>query len=182
MDQRTPIKCFVTRIILKIGGHISCQMKDAIYVAYCLNSQNQGLGTAVSWKPHLRHYKSHIKNNVKSCKIVRHLIEECEWVSNLGFIINDVLSNVDYFSSEETDDLLLQKKVLDRYNRRTIEGVNCDPWLEENKAFPKVKVTEQINFFNPRFSIVYGNQLMDLRNTSTHWFLFSGKTGIENLN
>ena len=46
---------------------------------------------------------------MKSCKIVRHFIEECKGVSNLRFIIIDVLNNVDHFSSDETDDLLLEK-------------------------------------------------------------------------
>ena len=81
-----------------------------IYVAYCLNCQKQGVGSTVSWKPRLRNYKSHIKNNVKSCKIVRHFIEECKGMSNLRFIIIDVLNNVDNFSSDEIDDLLIQKE------------------------------------------------------------------------
>ena len=61
-------------------------------------------------KPRLRNYKSHIKNNVKSCKIVRHFIEESKEVSNLRFIIVDVLNNIDHFSSDEIEDLLLQKE------------------------------------------------------------------------
>ena len=61
-------------------------------------------------KSQLRNYKSHTKNNVKSCKIVRHFIEECKGVPNLGLIIVDVLNNVGHFSSDEIEDLLLQKQ------------------------------------------------------------------------
>ena len=47
---------------------------------------------------------------MKSCKIVRHFIEESKEVSNLRFIIVDVLNNIDHFSSDEIEDLLLQKE------------------------------------------------------------------------
>ena len=83
---------------------------------------------ATSEKPRLRNYKSHMRNNEESCKIVRHFIEEWKGVSNLRFIIVDVLSNVDHFSSDEIDDLLFQKiTVLDRYTCRTIQEVKWDP-------------------------------------------------------
>ena len=81
-----------------------------IYVAYCLNCQKLVVSSTISWKPCLRNYKSRIKSDVKSCKILRHFIEECKWESNLRFIIVDVRNNVDHFSSDETDDLLLQKE------------------------------------------------------------------------
>ena len=78
-----------------------------IHEAYCLNCQKQGVGSTVSLKPRLSNHKSHIKNNVKSCKIVRHFIKECKGVSNLRFIMVYVLDNVDHFSSDETQDLFL---------------------------------------------------------------------------
>ena len=55
-------------------------------------------------------YTLHIKNNVKSCKTVRHLIKECKGVSKLRFIIVDVLNKVDHFSSDDIEELLLQKE------------------------------------------------------------------------
>ena len=47
---------------------------------------------------------------MQSCKIVRHFIEECKGVSNSRFIIVDVFNNSDHFSSDEIDELLLQKE------------------------------------------------------------------------
>ena len=47
---------------------------------------------------------------MKSCKTVRHFIEEYKVASNLCFINFDVLNNVDHFSSDEIEVLLLQKK------------------------------------------------------------------------
>ena len=47
---------------------------------------------------------------MKSCKIVRHFIEECKGVSNLRFIIVDILKNINHFSSDEIEELLLQKE------------------------------------------------------------------------
>ena len=110
VTEVTAIKCFATGRIFKIKRDSSCKTENVVCVAYCLNCQKQGLGSTVSWKPNLRSCKSHIKNNVKSCKIVRHFIEECKGVSNLRFIVVDVLSNVDHFSSNEIEDLLLQKQ------------------------------------------------------------------------
>ena len=98
---------FATGRIFKIRRDSSYQTKNVIYVAYCLNCQKQRVGSTVSWKRRLRNYKSHIKSNVKSCKIVRHFIKEFKGMSNLRFITVDILNNVDHFSSDETDDLLL---------------------------------------------------------------------------
>ena len=78
MDEATAIKCFATGGIFKIRRDSSCQMENVIYVAFCLNCQKQGVGSTVSWKSRLRNYKSHIKNNLNSWKIVRHFIEECK--------------------------------------------------------------------------------------------------------
>ena len=110
MDETTIIKFFATGRIFKIRRDSSCQTKNVIYLVYCLICQKQAVSLTVSWKPHLRNYKSHIKNNVKSCKIVSHFIEECKGMFNLRFIMADVLNNVDHFLSGDIDDLLLQKK------------------------------------------------------------------------
>ena len=110
MDESTAIKYFAARRIFKIRRESSCQTKNVIYVACSLNYQKEDVGSTIPWKPHLRNYKQHIKKNVKSCKILRHFIEECKGVSNLRFIIVDILSNVDHFSSDEIHDLLLQKE------------------------------------------------------------------------
>ena len=64
----------------------------------------------VSWKPRLRNHKLHIKNKVKSCKIVKDFIEECKEVSKLRFIIVDVLNNVHHFLFYEIDALSFQKE------------------------------------------------------------------------
>ena len=110
VDEATAIKCFATWRIFKIRRDGSCQTKNVIYVMYYLNCQKQGVGLTVSWKSHLRNYRSHINSYVKSCKIVRHFIKECKRLSNLCFIIVDILNNIDRLSSDETDDLLLQKE------------------------------------------------------------------------
>ena len=115
-------------------------MKNVIYVGYCLNCEKQGVGSTVSWKSCLRNYKSHTENNVKSCKIVRRFIEECKGVSNLRFIIIDVVNNVDHFSSNEIVNLLIQKEQF-WIGTLVIEhkGLNgTDDWRKA-KQFPKEK-------------------------------------------
>ena len=72
------------------------------------------------------------------------------------------------FSSGESDYLLLQKKtLLERGTFHTTQGGKWNQWLEENRAFPKQKVTEQMKFSHPSLSIVHGNQLIDLQYKST---------------
>ena len=88
----------------------SLQAENVIYIGYCLNRQKQSVDSAVCWKPCLRNYNSHIKNNVKSWKIVRYFTQEREGVSNLCFIIIYELNNVGHFSLDEIYDLLLQKE------------------------------------------------------------------------
>ena len=59
-------------------------------------------------------YKSHINNNHKTCGIVRHFLEDCvdeeDPTGNLIFYIVDGLNNTDNLTSEQIDDLLLQKE------------------------------------------------------------------------
>ena len=54
-----------------------CTAKNVLYLAYCTKCGEQGTGSTVSWKPRLSNYKSHIKQSVHSCKIVKHFIEKC---------------------------------------------------------------------------------------------------------
>ena len=71
VGETTAIKCFATGRIFKIRRDSSCQTKNVIYVAYCLNGQKQDFGSTVSWKTRQGNYKSRIKNDMKSSKIVR---------------------------------------------------------------------------------------------------------------
>ena len=131
-----------------------------IYVAYCLNCQKLGLGSTVSWKPRLRNCNLRIKNNMKSCKIVRQ-IEDCKGVSNLCFIIVYVLKNVDHVSFDDTEDSLLQKEQLwiGTYVTQH-KGLNGTHDWTRTKRFQKEKLTDQMNVFNPSFWIVYRNQFL----------------------
>ena len=38
-----------------------------------------------------------------------------------------------------------------------------------------------MKFFNPHFSMVHGNQFIDLQYKPTYWFLYSGNNGIKNV-
>ena len=67
-----------------------------------------------SWKPRLSNYKSHIKQSVHSCKIVKHFIEKCNDpivpFKYLRFVILDVLTNTESLSKDDIEDLLLKKE------------------------------------------------------------------------
>ena len=56
--------------------------KNVINLAYYTKWGQQGTGSTVSCKPHLLNYKSHIKQSVHYCKIVKHFIEKCNYSVN----------------------------------------------------------------------------------------------------
>ena len=58
----------------------------------------------------MRNYKSHINKGKKTCRIVKHFLEEHQGFENLRFILLDCVDNVDGLSMEEIDDLLLEKE------------------------------------------------------------------------
>ena len=92
----------------------TCTTKNVIYLAYCTKYGEQGTGSTVSWKPPLSNYKSHIKQSVHSCKIVKHFIEKCNDpivpFKYLRFVILDVLTNTESLSKDDIEDLLLKKE------------------------------------------------------------------------
>ena len=58
----------------------------------------------------MRNYKSHIKSNRKTCRIVKHFLDVHKGWENLRFILLDCLNNVDGLTSDQIDDLLLEKE------------------------------------------------------------------------
>ena len=46
-----------------------------IYLVYCTKCDKEGVGSTKNWKVRLSNYKSHIEKKVKSCSIVKHLID-----------------------------------------------------------------------------------------------------------
>ena len=95
-DETTFIKSHATGRKFFIRRESSCSTKYVIYVAYCTNCNKQGVGSTVAWKTRLSNYKSHIRKNVSSCKIVKHFLDES--VSNLRFVIVDVINNTENLS------------------------------------------------------------------------------------
>ena len=61
---KSSFECFATKRIYKVTRSTSCVSKNVIYIAFCLNSLKQGVGSTVDWKPRLRNCKSHIKTKV----------------------------------------------------------------------------------------------------------------------
>ena len=97
-----------------IRRDFSCNSRYIIYCAMCTKCRKQGIGSTFVWKPRLSNYKSHIKHGIDTCGIVKHFIEECvdheDPCGNLIFFIIDGLNNTDGLSTEQIDDLLLQKE------------------------------------------------------------------------
>ena len=110
--QTTTIKAHATGRIFHIRRDSTCTSKNVIYVAVCSTCGKQGVGSTTNWKPRLANYKSHIKKNRPTCRIVRHFMEECidKTLKNLKFIIVDVLNNTENLSETEIDNILLQKE------------------------------------------------------------------------
>ena len=106
------ITSFATGRTFTIRRDSTCTTKNVIYVAICQTCGKQGVGSTVAWKPRLANYKSHIKKEVRTCRIVRHFIEDCPDTNlqNLKFIIVNVVTNTDYLSKETVETLLLEKE------------------------------------------------------------------------
>ena len=112
VDQTSDVVCKATGRKFMIRRDSTCTSKNVIYVAYCKTCGKQGVGSTVSWKPRLSNYKSHIKKEIGTCRIVKHFINECggNKVNYIRFIIVDVLNNIENLSKEEIDKMLLQKE------------------------------------------------------------------------
>ena len=108
------MKVNATGRVFQIRKDIDCNTPNVVYAAECLNCGEQGVGSTVDWKPRCSNYKSHIKKNRKTCRIVKHFIDKCRDNSDphkfLRFHILDCLDNVDGLSPEEIDDMLLAKE------------------------------------------------------------------------
>ena len=110
--QTSFITCYATGRKYSIRRSSSCTTKNVVYVACCQYCGKQGVGSTVSWKPRLANHKSHIKKKVSSCRIASHFIVDCKSddLSNLKFIIVDVVNGTNELSCDEIDSLLLQKE------------------------------------------------------------------------
>lgn len=112
--ETNKITCTATGKSFLIRRDFNCDSKHVIYCAICTKCRKQGVGSTVYWKPRLRNYKSHIKKHLRTCGIARHFIDECvddsDPCSHLLFVIIDGLNNTDNLTTEEIDDLLLQKE------------------------------------------------------------------------
>ena len=106
------ITSFATGRKFSIRRDSTCTTKNVVYVAICQTCGKQGVGSTVAWKPRLANYKSHVKNELKTCKIARHFIEDCPdpTLRNFKFVIVDVVNNTEKLSKEDVDSLLLEKE------------------------------------------------------------------------
>ena len=115
VQEGDSILCKATGRRFKIRRDTTCTSSNVIYVAFCKVCELQGVGSTTKWLPRLRNYKSHINKRVPSCGIVKHFFGNCRGVdenpsSNLKFMLVDCLNNVENLSSDEVDNLLLQKE------------------------------------------------------------------------
>ena len=98
----------------KICRDSPCNTKKYYTLSILKKCNKQGVGSCIKWKPQLRSYNSHIKNKNPTCSIVKHFVDDCNDphlpFKYLGFLIIDVLNNVDDLSKNDTDSRLLQKE------------------------------------------------------------------------
>ena len=112
--ETNKIKCSATGKVFLIRREFNCNSKYVVYCAICTKCLQQGVGSTVDWKPRLGNYKSHIKNGLRTCGIAKHFIDECaddtDPCGHLLFVIVDGLNNTDNLTTEQIDDLLLEKE------------------------------------------------------------------------
>ena len=112
VDEKSFIVCHATKRKFKIRRESTCMSRNVIYVAYCTKCGKQGVGSTVCWKSRLSNYKSHIKNKISTCKIVKNFINACPdpEVKNLRFIIVDLVNNGEMLDKIDIEALLLKKE------------------------------------------------------------------------
>ena len=97
-----------------IRRDFTCNSRYIIYCAICTRCRKQGVGSTFDWKPRLRNYKYHIKERLNTCGIVKHFVEDCvdneDPCGNLLFYVIDGLNNTEGLTTEEIDNLLLEKE------------------------------------------------------------------------
>jgi hypothetical protein len=112
--ETNKIKCSATGKTFLIRRDLNCNSKNVIYCAICTKCTKQGVGSTTEWKPRLRNYKYHIRNCLRTCGIAKHFIDECpdndDPCGHLLFVIVDGLNNTDNLTTEQIDDLLLEKE------------------------------------------------------------------------
>ena len=112
---KSSFECFATKRIYKVRRSTSCVSKNVIFITFCPNCLNQGVGSTVDWKPKLQNYKSNIKKKLWSCSIVNHFIDVCSDTVDPSrnirlIIIIDKWNNTGSLFPDDIDDLLLQKE------------------------------------------------------------------------
>ena len=108
------IKSFATGRVFHLRKNMNCNTPHVVYVAECIKCLIQGVGSTQYWKPRLSNYKCHITKGIKTCRIVRHFIEGCPGnenpCENLRFHIIDCVDNNNGYTSDQIDELLLEKE------------------------------------------------------------------------
>ena len=64
-----------TGISYKIRQHLSCRTDFVIYCAFCKKCNRQCVGSAIDFRHRLSNYKSHIKKQKQTCRLVNHFID-----------------------------------------------------------------------------------------------------------
>ena len=86
----------------------SCSAPNFVYLAYCKKDKKQSVGSTISWKTRIRIYKTHIKKDIRSCKIATHFIDECcdEEIpfKYLAFVIIDRVNNTSGLTYNQIQD------------------------------------------------------------------------------
>ena len=59
----------------KIRQHLSCRTDSIIYCALCKKCNRQCVSSAIDFRRHLSNYKSHIKKQKRTCRLVNHFID-----------------------------------------------------------------------------------------------------------
>ena len=97
-----------------IRRDFTCTSKYIIYCAICTKCKQQGVGSTFNWKPRLANIKYQIKKRLETCGSVKHFIHNCinedDPSGYLMFVIIDGLNNIDNLTTDEIDDLLLEKE------------------------------------------------------------------------
>ena len=90
-----PIINVATGKSYKIRQHLYCRTDFVIYCTFCKKSNRQCVGSAIDFRCHLSNFKSHIKKQKRTCRLINHFIDNNSDhpLDCLKFILIEKVSN-----------------------------------------------------------------------------------------
>ena len=128
----------------KIRQHLSCRTDFVICCAFCKNCNRQCVGSGIDFRRRLSNYKSHIKKQKRTCRLVNHFIDNSSdhHLDCLKFSLIEQVSN-------KTEKHLEEREATGKHNSGPLSLLVLMP---KNNLIQAGVVSSCLNLFTSRSS------------------------------